>query len=178
VTLCYRRINTLSKYVNESANVYTLGNVLPTATWGKYHPSNDHSKELCNPTMNEVVVIWIVGHIVSTWFQCDGFPPEKQASITIMPLSDELRNEMARLLAGLSIPRESMYSLSFVNCSITSVKASINTSLAIIRAIKWQTAKGDVNPVSLIRHTYEDMCSPNYRPDRSYSLPSTTPMTS
>jgi hypothetical protein len=150
VTLCYRRINTLSKYVNKSANVCTLGNVLPTTTWGKYHPSNDHSKELCNPTTNEVVVIWIVGHIVSMWFQRDGFPPEKQASITIMPLSDELRDEMACLLVGLSIPRESMYTLSFVNCLITSVKASINTSLTIIHAIKWQTAKGDVNPVSFI----------------------------
>ena len=66
--LCCRRINTLSQYVNKTANVYTLGHILLSATWGKYQPSNDHSKELCNPVTNKVVVIWIVGHIITTWF--------------------------------------------------------------------------------------------------------------
>ncbi|KAG6372683.1 hypothetical protein JVT61DRAFT_7446 [Boletus reticuloceps] len=66
---------------------------------------SNHSKILCNPATNNMIIIWIIGHVVSTWFQNNGWV-EKQALITVMPLSDELRTQTACLLAGLSVPHE------------------------------------------------------------------------
>ncbi|KAG6369644.1 hypothetical protein JVT61DRAFT_14140 [Boletus reticuloceps] len=89
-----RRIYQLSNYAKKQANVYSNSNILPAATWGKYHSLSDRSKQLCNPESNEVLTIWITGHIVSTWFERDGYP-DKQASVMIMPLSEELRSQVA-----------------------------------------------------------------------------------
>lgn len=96
-------IEKLSSYVNKQANIYALGCLLPTATWGVYQPFKDHSRELCNPITNEPITIWIVGHIASTWFT-HGNVPEKQASVTIVPLSDALATQSTRLIARLTVP--------------------------------------------------------------------------
>lgn len=106
-----RRINLLADYVKKSANVYSLGNILPTTTWGKFHATHDHSKELGNPATNKPIIVWIVGHIVTLWFQKDGMP-DKQASVSVTSLADSLCVQMLKLLAGLSIPRESTHYLS------------------------------------------------------------------
>ncbi|KAG2145273.1 hypothetical protein DEU56DRAFT_754129 [Suillus clintonianus] len=118
------RLRKLSEYTNSTANVYVLGKLLPTATWGQYKPVNDRSKILCNPANGEPLTIWVVGKISKMWFTKFG-NPERQASITIMPLSKTLAQQSALLVAKMSSPALS------VNQQATQV----------IRAIKWQYAK-------------------------------------
>ncbi|KAG1721641.1 hypothetical protein EDB19DRAFT_1917167 [Suillus lakei] len=118
------RLCKLSEYTNSTANVYALGKLLPTATWGQYKPVNDCSKILCNPANGEPLTIWVVGKISKMWFTKFG-NPERQASMTIMPLSKTLAQQSALLLAKMSSPALS------VNQQATQV----------IRTIKWQNAK-------------------------------------
>ena len=98
-----RRIHTLSSFVDKTAHVYALGKILPTATWRTYQPFGDHRSELCNPVTNDPIVVWTVGHVASAWFLRNGYP-EKQASITIVPLSHTLMHQTACLLNGLASP--------------------------------------------------------------------------
>ncbi|KAG2366159.1 hypothetical protein BDR07DRAFT_1373770 [Suillus spraguei] len=93
----------LSEYKNNKANIYALGKLLPTATWGQYKPVNDRSKVLCNPTMGEPLAIWVIGKIAKMWFTKFGVP-ENQVSMTIMPLSRTLGQQSTLLLAKLSNP--------------------------------------------------------------------------
>ncbi|KAF8136452.1 hypothetical protein EV363DRAFT_1120863, partial [Boletus edulis] len=125
-----QRIETLSMYVNQKANVYALGKLLPTATWGIFQPQNDCRNELCNPATNEPVIIWTVGHIATSWFARNG-EPERQASITVIPVSQSLAEQYALLLAGLSTP------------PLSAVFYYLSTA---VRAIKWQSERGSSDP--------------------------------
>jgi hypothetical protein len=98
-----RRLKILSEYTNPKANIYALGKLLPTATWGPYKPVNDQSKILCDPATGEPLTIWIVGHIAKMWFMKQG-NLEKQATITIMPLSQTLAKQSGLLLTKFSNP--------------------------------------------------------------------------
>lgn len=118
------RLQKLSDYANQKAAVYALGKLLPTATWGQYKPVNDRSKTLCDPATGEPLTIWVVGHIARKWFARNGVP-ESQASITILPLSQNLARQSAQLLAKFSNPTLP------VNAQTTHN----------IRAIKWQNTK-------------------------------------
>ncbi|KAG1855296.1 hypothetical protein F4604DRAFT_1685779 [Suillus subluteus] len=118
------RIQKLSEYTNARANIYALGKLLPTATWGQYKLINDHSKVLCDPTTGEPLTIWTVSQIARMWFTKSGVP-ENQASLTIMPLSKSLSQQSATLLAKMSNP-----------------VLNINEqSTQVICAIKWQNGK-------------------------------------
>lgn len=104
------RLEQLSVYINKAADIYALPRLLPTATWGTYQPGNDQRNSLCNPATNRPITIWIIGHIVSVWFAKDGVP-DRQGSVTIVPLSTELTEQTGQLLARLSGPTlTSMYS--------------------------------------------------------------------
>ncbi|KAF8443748.1 hypothetical protein L210DRAFT_792043, partial [Boletus edulis BED1] len=118
------RINALSSFVDKEANVYALGSILLTATWGSYQPFKDHRDLLCNPVTNVPIVVWTVGHIASAWFLKRGVP-EKQAAVTVIPLSNMLGAQTSRLLGGLAIP------------PIKSTDDPVNA----VRAIKWQSTK-------------------------------------
>lgn len=98
-----RRLRKLSGYTNAKANIYALGKLLPTATWGQYNPVNDRSKILCNPATGEPLTLWVVGRIARMWFTKFG-APENQASLTVMPLSKSLGQQSAILLAKMSSP--------------------------------------------------------------------------
>ncbi|KAG1851052.1 hypothetical protein DFJ58DRAFT_729033 [Suillus subalutaceus] len=118
----------LSNYINQRANIYALGKLLPTTTWGQYKLVNDRSKILCDPATGEPLTIWVVGHITCKWFTRQGVP-ENQASITMLPLSQNLAQQSAQLLAKLSNPV---------------LHESVNQqSTHSIRAIKWQNAKSN-----------------------------------
>ncbi|KAG1839202.1 hypothetical protein DFJ58DRAFT_859695 [Suillus subalutaceus] len=119
------RLQKLSEYTNAKANIYALGRLLPTATWGQYKPINDRSKVLCNPATNEPLTIWVVGQIAKMWFTKFG-NLEKQATIMIMPLSKSLAQQSTLLLAKMSSPTTS----------------SNQQATQIIQAIKWQNARG------------------------------------
>ncbi|KAG2158085.1 uncharacterized protein EDB93DRAFT_1100862 [Suillus bovinus] len=101
------RLEKLSEYMNPKANIYALGKLLPTATWGPYRPVNDRSKILCDPATGESLTIWIVGRIAKMWFTKQG-RPESQASITILPLSQSLVRQSSLLLAKFSNPALSL----------------------------------------------------------------------
>lgn len=118
------RIQKLSEYCNANANIYALGKLLPTATWGPYRPVNDRSKILCDPATGEPLTIWVVGHIAKMWFAKFG-KPESQASLTVMPLSQTLAKQSGVLLAKFSSPMLSL------NPQTTHM----------IRAIKWQNTR-------------------------------------
>ncbi|KAG1797048.1 uncharacterized protein HD556DRAFT_1306745 [Suillus plorans] len=118
------RLHKLLEYTNSKANIYALGRLLPTATWGQYKPVNDHSKVLCDPATGDPITIWVVRCITKMWFMKFS-NPENQASLTIMPLSKTLAQQSAHLLAKFSSPV-----LNFTQQTST-----------IIRAIKWQNAK-------------------------------------
>ncbi|KAF8125573.1 hypothetical protein EV363DRAFT_1175744, partial [Boletus edulis] len=90
-------------YINKEAKIYSLSNLLPTATWGAFIPLTDHSNELCNPSTNLPVIMWTVRHIATTWFIRNG-EPERQASITVIPLSQNLLEQYNLLVGGLSLP--------------------------------------------------------------------------
>jgi len=98
-----RRVNALSTYVNAAAKTYPLGLLPSNATWGKYDPYDDRSKDLCIPTTNERIHIWVVGHITSLWFMKNG-APDNQCSVTVLPLSTSLGIQAYRLISGLSNP--------------------------------------------------------------------------
>ncbi|KAG1856184.1 hypothetical protein C8R48DRAFT_776018 [Suillus tomentosus] len=120
------RLHKLSNYTNEKANVYALGRLLPTAMWGQYKAVNDRSKTLCDPATGEPLTIWVVGHITRMWFAKRGVP-ESQASITILPLTQNLARQSTHLLAKFSSP----------------VLAVNEQTTHNIRAIKWQNARND-----------------------------------
>jgi hypothetical protein len=93
----------LSEYTNPKANIYALGMLLLTATWGQYKLINDRSKVLCNPVTNEPITIWVVRKIAQMWFAKFSIP-EKQASITIMLLLKSLAQQSTVLLTKMSSP--------------------------------------------------------------------------
>lgn len=99
-----RRIGKLSTYANAKADVYTLGSLLPNATWGPYKVIGDRSKVVCDPMTAVPLTVWIVGHIAKMWFIKQG-RPDNQASITVIPLSQALAQQSAVLLAKLSNPQ-------------------------------------------------------------------------
>ncbi|KAG2084533.1 uncharacterized protein F5147DRAFT_659796 [Suillus discolor] len=70
----------LMSYMNSKANIYALGKLLPTATWGQYKPVNDHSKVLCDPATGEPITIWVVGRIAKMWFMKSGKPETQQSA--------------------------------------------------------------------------------------------------
>ncbi|KAG2155402.1 hypothetical protein DEU56DRAFT_750966 [Suillus clintonianus] len=119
------RLKILSEYTNAKANIYALGKLLPTATWGPYKPINDRSKILCDPATGEPLTIWVIGRIAKMWFMKQG-KPENQASITVLPLSQTLAKQSGLLLAKFSNP---MLTLN-------------QQTIDIIRAMKWQNTKG------------------------------------
>ncbi|KIN94432.1 hypothetical protein M404DRAFT_35058 [Pisolithus tinctorius Marx 270] len=98
------RIKILSTYCNSDANTFGLRCILPTATWGMTDPYEDHSKVLCNPSTNEPINIWLLGHITSTWFMKNS-APDSQCSITILSLSSKLGQYANRLLSEFSSPK-------------------------------------------------------------------------
>ncbi|KAG1844563.1 hypothetical protein C8R48DRAFT_780214 [Suillus tomentosus] len=118
------RLQKLSEYTNPKANIYALGKLLPTATWGPYKPVNDRSKVLCDPATGEPLTIWVVGKIAKMWFVKQG-RPESQASITVLPLSQSLARQSGLLLTKFSNPTLSLN----------------QQKVDIIRAMKWQNAK-------------------------------------
>ena len=99
----YRRIDALSNYINVSAKTYALGHIPSNATWGKYDPYDDRSKDLCLPMTNDRFNIWIVGRITTVWFMKSG-TPDNQCAVCVMPLSDSLGLQANQLIAGLSSP--------------------------------------------------------------------------
>ncbi|KAG6376681.1 hypothetical protein JVT61DRAFT_1690 [Boletus reticuloceps] len=122
------RLQKLSEYVNKEANIYALGKLLPTATWGTFQPLADRRDQLCNPSTNEPLIVWTVGHITTTWFTRNG-EPEKQVSICVIPLSQSLADQYNKLVGGLSLPQ-----------------ADALQPLGAVRAIKWQSEKGSTEP--------------------------------
>ncbi|KAH7918545.1 hypothetical protein BV22DRAFT_1051663 [Leucogyrophana mollusca] len=119
-----KRILIISNYVNAAANVYSVGCILPTATWGPYQPFNDKSKVLVNPATGEPVLLWIIGKITRTWFTKNGMA-DRQASVNLACLSESLSRQTARLLAAFSTPAQ----------------ASVESGWADIRAVRWQSVR-------------------------------------
>ncbi|KAG1788903.1 hypothetical protein EV424DRAFT_1355940 [Suillus variegatus] len=119
------RLQKLSEYTNSNANIYALSKLLPTATWGPYRAVNNRSKVLCDPATGDPLTIWAVGCIAKMWFMRQG-KPESQASITILPLSQTLAKQSGQLLTKFSNP--------VLNLN--------QQKIDIIRAMKWQNAKG------------------------------------
>ncbi|KAI5997054.1 hypothetical protein EDD15DRAFT_2162947 [Pisolithus albus] len=97
------RLETLSTYENSTANVYSLARIPLSCCWGKHNPYTNHSKILCNPASDEPVLVWLMGHISSTWFMRNS-EPDRQCSVTIVPLSRDLSRYANRLLCGFSSP--------------------------------------------------------------------------
>ena len=146
-TICFshhwhRQINALSNYINIPAKTYALAHIPPNATWGKYDPYDDKSKELCIPTTNDRIHIWIVGRIASVWFVKNGIP-DNQCSITVQPLSNSLGLQANQLIAGLSSPPLCSFPPTApplpVDNNITLAMAS--STPGIIQASRWQTPK-------------------------------------
>jgi len=119
-----RHIDALSNYVNVSAKTYALGHIPLNATWGKYDPYDDRSKELCIPTTNDRIHIWIVGRITTVWFMKNG-TPDNQCSVTIMPLSNSLGLQANQLIAGLSSPPLCMI---FIAAHVLIIDNNVNSS--------------------------------------------------
>ena len=142
-----RRITTLSNYVNISAKTYALGLIPSNATWGKYDPYDDRSKELCVATTNDKINIWIVGHVTSLWFMKNG-APDNQCAISIMPLSNSLGLQTNKLIAGLSSPNLRTFFLQPKCTVLTSflIPALTSSTPGVIHAVRWQMPKlgGDV----------------------------------
>jgi len=98
-----RRVNALSTYVNAATKTYPLGLLPSNATWGRYDPYDNQSKDLCIPSTNERIHIWVLGHITSLWFMKNG-TPDNQCSVTVLPLSNSLGIQANCLISGLSHP--------------------------------------------------------------------------
>ncbi|KAG9312346.1 hypothetical protein JVU11DRAFT_7664 [Chiua virens] len=79
--------------------------------------------------MNKPITIWTIGHLASVWF-LKNEEPEKQASITIVPLLESLAQQTVKLMNGLAVP------------PIDYIYSSTN----FIRATKWRSGKGDDHP--------------------------------
>lgn len=136
-----RRLQKLSEYTNSNANIYALGKLLPTATWGPYRAVNNRSKVLCDPATGDPLTIWAVGCIAKMWFMRQG-KPESQASITILPLSQTLAKQSGQLLTKFSNPVLSKWLVS-AKSKHTDAYLDLNQQkIDIIRAMKWQNAKG------------------------------------
>ncbi|KAI6157485.1 hypothetical protein BKA82DRAFT_4346593 [Pisolithus tinctorius] len=118
------RIEKLVAFENPRSNIYSLATLLPTASWGRNDPYSDRSKTLCNPVSNEPILIWMVGHVSAMWFLRNG-QPDRQCSVTIVPLSKHLCRQALRLLSGFSHPPLS----------------SADTPPSVVRASRWQSSK-------------------------------------
>ncbi|KAI5999552.1 hypothetical protein EDD15DRAFT_2362796 [Pisolithus albus] len=124
-----RRLETLSVYENPSANVYSLARIPPSSCWGKNDPYTNHSKILCNPTTDELILIWLVRHISSMWFMRNG-EPDRQCSVTVVPLSKDLSHYANRLICGFSSPPLSL----------------LEDSALLVRSTRWQSSKQGETP--------------------------------
>ncbi|KAI5990762.1 hypothetical protein EDD15DRAFT_2169905 [Pisolithus albus] len=99
----HSHLETLSTYENPTANVYSLARIPLSSSWGKNNPYTNHSKILCNPSTDEPILMWLMGHISSTWFMRNN-EPDRQCSVTIIPLSTDLSRYANHLLCGFSSP--------------------------------------------------------------------------
>ena len=142
-----RRIDALSNYVNVSAKTYALGHIPSNATWGKYDPYDDRSKDLCLPTTNDRFNIWIVGRITAVWFMKNG-APDNQCAVSVMPLSNSLGLQANQLIAGLSSPPLRTFFMVYAVLILHNffIVAMTSSTPGVIRAVRWQTPKagGDV----------------------------------
>ncbi|KAI6146450.1 hypothetical protein BKA82DRAFT_4015956 [Pisolithus tinctorius] len=118
------RIEKLMAFENPRSNIYSLATLLPTASWGQNDPYSDRSKMLCNPVSNKPILIWMVGHVSATWFLRNG-QPDRQCSVTIVPLSKHLCQQALRLRSGFSHPP----------------LPSADTPPSVVRASHWQSSK-------------------------------------
>ncbi|KAI6156902.1 hypothetical protein BKA82DRAFT_25993 [Pisolithus tinctorius] len=118
------RIEKLMAFENPRSNIYSLATLLPTASWGRNDPYSNRSKMLCNPVSNEPILIWMVGHVSATWFLRNG-QPDRQCSVTIVPLFKHLCQQALRLLSGFSHPP----------------LPSADTPPSVVRASRWQSSK-------------------------------------
>ncbi|KAG1871363.1 hypothetical protein DFJ58DRAFT_722786 [Suillus subalutaceus] len=149
------RLRKLSEYTNSKANIYALGKLLPTATWGQYKPINNRSKVLCDPATGDPITIWVVGRIAKMWFMRFG-KPESRVTLTIMPLSRTLAHQSVLLLAKFSTPAlsENNYILKIKYDCIVGLTPQ---GLDIICTIKWQNVRGGdtVNKAILFDTVYD-----------------------
>ncbi|KAI6004019.1 hypothetical protein EDD15DRAFT_2222031 [Pisolithus albus] len=118
------RLETLSVYENQTANVYSLARLPPSACWGKNDPYTNRSKVLCNPATDDAILIWVIGHISSMWFLKNN-EPDRQCSVTIVPLSRDLGRYANRLICGFSSPPLPL----------------LEESPLLIRGSRWQSSK-------------------------------------
>ncbi|KAH7906343.1 hypothetical protein BJ138DRAFT_1105233 [Hygrophoropsis aurantiaca] len=118
------RIQMISTYTNNKAGIYSLPNILPTATWGSYHPIENKNKVICDPATGQPITFWIIGHLTRVQFTYDN-APAKQASLSIALLSEALSRQTSNILAKLSKPTQS----------------TIGKGWAELRAIKWQSTR-------------------------------------
>ncbi|KAG2108801.1 hypothetical protein BD769DRAFT_1392701 [Suillus cothurnatus] len=109
-----KTLKILLEYTNPKANIYALGKLLPTVTWGPYKLVNDWSKILCDPATGEPLTIWIVAR-----------KSGEAGNNNIMPLSQTLAKQSGLLLTK------------FLNPVLSLNKQSID----IIHTMKWQNAK-------------------------------------
>ncbi|KAI5988182.1 hypothetical protein EDD15DRAFT_2371567 [Pisolithus albus] len=140
------RLQTLSTYENSTANVYSLARIPLSSCWGKNNPYTNRSKILCNPSTDEPIVIWLMGHISSTWFMRNS-EPDRQCSVTIVPLSTDLSRYANRLLCGFSSPPLPL----------------LEDSALLVRASRWQSSKqGEVPTLfSSVYDAREVFCAKN-----------------
>ncbi|KAH7905415.1 hypothetical protein BJ138DRAFT_979840, partial [Hygrophoropsis aurantiaca] len=129
----HSRIKKMSTFFNEKANIYTLANLLPTATWGPYHPqpSDDRSKTLCNPATGDPINVWIIGHITRVGFTWDN-APAKQASISVALLSPQLSRQTANVLALLSDPPQGWANVQAARWQSTRMGNGVNSQVPIL----------------------------------------------
>ncbi|KAI6001856.1 hypothetical protein EDD15DRAFT_2361184 [Pisolithus albus] len=140
------RLQTLSTYENPAANVYALARIPFPSTWGKNDPYTNHSKILCNPTSDEPILLWIVGHISSTWFMRNN-EPDRQCSVTIVPLSKDLSHYANRLICGFSSPPLPL----------------LEDSARLVRSTRWQSPRQGESPAlfSSVYDAREVFCAKN-----------------
>ncbi|KAH7904555.1 hypothetical protein BJ138DRAFT_1106719 [Hygrophoropsis aurantiaca] len=118
------RIQVISTFVDQKANIYALANILPSATWGSFTPEGDFTRVLCNPITGAPITVWAIGHITRATFAING-TPSRQASVNLALLSERLSRQTANLLARLCDPPEAITSKGWAD----------------IRASKWQSPK-------------------------------------
>lgn len=107
------------------------------AQWGRSDPYTDHSKILCNPVTDEPILIWMVGHISSTWF-LRNHEPDRQCSVTIVPISKTAGRCANQLICGFSQPQ----------------LPAADESLSLIRATRWQSSRQG-EPATLFSSVYD-----------------------
>ncbi|KAI6142504.1 hypothetical protein BKA82DRAFT_3985100, partial [Pisolithus tinctorius] len=123
-------IEKLMAFENPRSNIYSLATLLPTASWGRNDPYSNRSKMLCNPISNEPILIWMVGHVSATWFLRNG-QPDRQCSVTIIPLSKHLCRQALRLLSGFSHP---LLHASAFETSASSLFSSVYNACEVFQA--------------------------------------------